>query len=350
MIDRTQPVERNLVLDGLRGVAALMILGFHVGAFTGSQYVEHGYLAVDLFFVLSGAVIARAYDERLRAGMSAGRFLAIRLARLYPMYAVGAALGIARIVALMHDVGEPMTMRVAAAAALNAVMLPAPLGNPALYPFNIPAWSLFFELVANLLYAQRLFRLSTRVLAVIAAVGAVLMTVGAIGFSTLDLGVQWGSSSYGLARVLFAFPAGMVIARMTPPVRASATGSLVALALLAMALAVPKSLMPAPLFDLAFALAFAPLLIWTCAGFAAPKSIQRPFRLVGDLSYPLYAIHFPLAALIIEGSVRMDAPREPVMVAAFAVPILVAAVLAHWYDRPVRRWLAARVALPSAVA
>src|SRR5580693_5691081 len=83
-------------LDGLRGVAALDVMAFH-GTFgtTFHQYVSRGYLAVDFFFVLSGYVIARAYEARLEAGWSKREFFRIRAIRLYPMIVIGMALGLA---------------------------------------------------------------------------------------------------------------------------------------------------------------------------------------------------------------------------------------------------------------
>lgn len=92
-----------VVLDGLRGVAALVVLGFHVfEAFATSpfdQKFNHGYLAVDFFFMLSGFVIGYAYDARWRGngnpgGMTTADFFKRRLVRLHPMICVGALLGI----------------------------------------------------------------------------------------------------------------------------------------------------------------------------------------------------------------------------------------------------------------
>ena len=81
------------ILDGLRGVAALVVLVFHVfEVFAGGDHKKlmfnHGYLAVDFFFLLSGFVIAHAYDNRWNT-MSLADFAKRRLIRLHPMIIIG---------------------------------------------------------------------------------------------------------------------------------------------------------------------------------------------------------------------------------------------------------------------
>ena len=85
------------LLDGLRGVAALMVIFYHVfEAFATSpidQQFNHGYLAVDFFFILSGFVIGYAYDDRWKT-MTTKDFIKRRLIRLHPMVVLGAVLGV----------------------------------------------------------------------------------------------------------------------------------------------------------------------------------------------------------------------------------------------------------------
>src|ERR1700761_6004380 len=76
-------------LDGLRGVAAIAVMLHHFRPLTAPWLFAHGYLAVDLFFLLSGFVIAHAYDARFRKGLGVPAFLVIRLIRLWPMIAFG---------------------------------------------------------------------------------------------------------------------------------------------------------------------------------------------------------------------------------------------------------------------
>ncbi len=86
------------ILDGLRGVAAVTVVCFHLfEAFATShidQRINHGYLAVDFFFILSGFVVGYAYDDRWQR-MSAWEFLKRRFIRLHPLVVLGALIGAA---------------------------------------------------------------------------------------------------------------------------------------------------------------------------------------------------------------------------------------------------------------
>jgi len=86
-------LDRFEALDGLRGVAALSVVAAHVYFLFGYAFPSID-LAVDFFFALSGFVLAHAYGERLRGGMGAGRFMLLRLIRLYPLYILGTTIGL----------------------------------------------------------------------------------------------------------------------------------------------------------------------------------------------------------------------------------------------------------------
>ena len=87
------------LLDGLRGVAALMVIWYHIFegyAFASDTMIttfNHGYLAVDFFFILSGFVIGYAYDDRWDKSLTMKDFFRRRLIRLHPMVIMGAVLG-----------------------------------------------------------------------------------------------------------------------------------------------------------------------------------------------------------------------------------------------------------------
>src|SRR5580692_3274314 len=84
--------QRLVALDGARGLSALAVAFFH---FDRNVWPAHGYLAVDLFFLLSGYVIAGAYETRLQRGSGLGWFFGVRMARLYPIYLFGTLIGLA---------------------------------------------------------------------------------------------------------------------------------------------------------------------------------------------------------------------------------------------------------------
>jgi peptidoglycan/LPS O-acetylase OafA/YrhL len=88
-----------VLLDGLRGVASIMVVIFHIfetyaDGSPRKQIINHGYLAVDFFFLLSGFVIAYAYDDRW-SRMTQWEFYKRRLIRLQPMVVMGSLIGAA---------------------------------------------------------------------------------------------------------------------------------------------------------------------------------------------------------------------------------------------------------------
>ena len=89
---------KRQILDGLRGVASLVVVAFHLfeahAASHADQIINHGYLAVDFFFVLSGFVIGYAYDDRW-GRMTYRDFFKRRLIRLHPMVVMGMLIGAA---------------------------------------------------------------------------------------------------------------------------------------------------------------------------------------------------------------------------------------------------------------
>ena len=179
------------LLDGLRGVAAILVLLYHV--FEGFSFAEitngdgdgiirtlnHGHIAVDFFFILSGFVLSYAYDDRWRQ-MSTWQFIKRRLIRLHPMLVMGAVIGAIAFAFVGFERWDGTTTPmgwVMIAMLLTMCMIPAlpgmpheVRGNGEMFPLNGPAWSLFFEYVGSILYATVIRRLSTRALAVLATV------------------------------------------------------------------------------------------------------------------------------------------------------------------------------------
>ncbi len=185
------------VLDGLRGSAAVLVVLFHIMGMTVSwadtgQLLHHAALAVDFFFVLSGFVIAFAYDDRWKT-MSTGQFILIRLVRLHPLVLLGAVLG------LLSFVFDPFATNQKAIPlatvlvdfALICLMLPhAPLPNrwTDTHSLNSPAWSLLQEYIGNLAYALVLRRLGTKTLGLLVVLAGALLAWCAWDKNSLDLG------------------------------------------------------------------------------------------------------------------------------------------------------------------
>ncbi|OUO21605.1 acyltransferase [Alistipes sp. An31A] len=362
------------LLDGLRGVAALLVVWYHLfEAFATSpvdQRFNHGYLAVDFFFLLSGFVIGYAYDERWGRGLRMRDFIKRRLIRLHPMVVLGALLGAAAffVQGSVRWNGEPVSTGMVLAALLCGLLLiPAwpgagheVRGNGEMYPLNGPSWSLFFEYLGNLLYMLLLRRLPTRWLTLLVALTGAALAAFAIGdlsgYGHLGVGWTLAGSNFpgGMLRLLFAFPAGLLLARRFRPVRIRGAFWLCSLSL-AVLLAMPyvgseQNHLFNGLYDTLSTLLLFPLLLWLGAsGHATDAATARICGFLGDISYPLYMVHYPSMYLFyawVWNHGYTFSEVWPVAAALFAGNILLAWFVLKIYDEPLRRLLTARFLRP----
>lgn len=181
----TQSKPRFEILDGLRGVAAMIVVMFHLFETYSSgptqQILNHGYLAVDFFFILSGFVIGYAYDDRWNRGMTQWNFFKRRLIRLQPMVVIGSLIGAFWFFfsdAPAFDlVMQTPWWKVLIIMLLGCMMLPTPpqmdiRGWQEINSLNGAQWSLLWEYIGNILYALVIRRLLKVCLAVFVAVSA----------------------------------------------------------------------------------------------------------------------------------------------------------------------------------
>jgi peptidoglycan/LPS O-acetylase OafA/YrhL len=321
-------------LNGLRGLAAIIVVLFHAEAFFGRQIAPGGYLAVDLFFVLSGFVIAHAYDHKFARGLGAFTFIRHRLIRFYPLYLLGLVIGGAWL-ALELVVSPPAALtgqQLLIAFSLGLLFLPSPFGLHAdFYPLNVPAWSLFYELVVNAAYAICHRRLSNPVLVGFTLVAGVLLSIHTL---------LWGFDTpvAGLARSFFSFPLGVLIYRFRDriPVLPLSPALLVIMLCAPMLIPVPE---PARhLYDLACILLLFPAGIALASRLDSPRLAPAMERL-GLISFPLYAIHHPV--LQVGLGIKDYLPLPALAVGAGLILGLLVACnfIDRLYDGPVRRWL-----------
>ncbi len=333
-------------LDALRGAAAILVVIWHATALFGFGPAS-GYLAVDLFFVISGFVLAHAYDGRIAAGMTTVGFMRVRLIRLYPLYLLGVGIMTAALAAaLIIGAKTNWTFaRLAATLAFNLAFLPAPpLGtvDPNLYPLDVPAWSLAFEIVINVVFVAlwRPLRQSGRTLA-LALVASIAIAILVAEHGDINLGAQWDGLAGGMARVTYSFFAGVLLRRAEFAIRRPVSGLLVVAALL-LALWLPVAAAWRPVFDFAAVLVVFPLFVLVAAA-ARPNALAPLFTLLGRASYAVYALHVPLLALVLGVLPRLfhgHLPSGPLVGGLFVVGVFGTALLADAaYDNPVRRRL-----------
>lgn len=330
-----------LALDGLRGVAAVFVAMRHT-AFFHRLGIHGGFMAVDLFFVLSGFVIAHAYEQRLAAGLAPGRFLLMRYLRLWPVYGLGAVFGLAA--AALHALPgrDNLTLaQVWQTAPYALAMLPGPHIKAMLYPVNSVAWSLALELLINGVYALAWKPLrDARVLAAVLA-GSFAALIGAVAwFGKLDIGFGWTDAWGGLPRVVFSFTAGLAVYRLYR--MTSWRPRRLGLAPLALLPALLWVRLDEIVFPLVCVGVVFPAFVFAAAGAEPGPKLGRIFTWLGAASYPLYALHKPLGEIIELGVGRL-APRlmaSAWLGAPYLALLVVGAILVErHYDRNARRAL-----------
>jgi peptidoglycan/LPS O-acetylase OafA/YrhL len=336
-------------LDGLRGIAAVSVVLFHCSyIWFAPAFLSRGYLAVDLFFVLSGFVIAASYETRLAdETMTTTQFVKVRFVRLYPLYLVGLGLGlvlpIMSLVVRRAITSDAATLWLSLPSSL--LLIPSPFSRTGnFFPLDWPAWSLFFELFINLVYVfTRRFWTIGAMLAAMAPSAAVLLFCNADGGGG---GWDWSTFYYGFARVFYAFPAGVLIYRLyVLGVRAPRLPSWLVVILFPLCIQIPGMwgvhLSVLVLFPLIVAL-------------GAQADVGRWLRPIwiqaGALSYALYVIHAP-AIVLFDGltkRLRLPLPQAAIGAVFVVLALGVSILLDRYFDVPVRgaltRWLRARPA------
>ena len=371
---------RYEILDGLRGVAAMMVILFHIFetyANGHQQHINHGYLAVDFFFVLSGFVVGYAYDDRW-GKMTTWGFFKRRLTRLHPMLVMGTLIGgcfyFFGVWAFPQQMDVPL-WKFVLCLVMGLFLIPCGpkldlRGWGELNSFNGPSWTLTLEYIGNILYAFVLRRLPTVVLCVLAALAAVM---------TLDLTLGWnlfglfeaphytviGGWSLtpdqiyiGFARLLYPFLCGLIISRILPKYRThnNPSGSPIhvkggfwwAALLLVVILAFPciggKDGVPNGIYQAVMILAVFPFIVLLGAGSHTTNPVStRICKFLGDISYPIYITHYPLIYMQMSfAASHADAPlwmHVAMSAGVFILSVLMAWALAKAYDQPVREWL-----------
>lgn len=360
------------LLDGLRGVAALLVICYHIfeGFATSplDQHFNHGYMAVDFFFILSGFVIGYAYDDRWKTTLTLKGFFKRRLVRLHPMVIMGALLGAVSYCiqgSVKWDGTQvPFTM-VLIALLLNLFLFPVVpgtgadvRGNNEMYPLNGPSWSLFFEYIGNILYALFIRKFSTRALTVLVIAAAVgLASFGIFNLSGYGhLGVGWSMIDYnilgGFLRLMFSFSVGLLMSRIFKPAKVKGAFWICS-AVLAVLFTVPHlggadRLWINGLYESVCAIVIFPALVWLGAsGKTTDKVTSTVCKFLGDISYPLYVVHYPLMYLFYwwlwSGEEKIPFSQAwPVAIVVIIASIILAYLCLRFYDIPLRKWLASK--------
>lgn len=337
-----------LILDGLRGVAALAVVIFHFMEWifpdSSKNFIGHGFLAVDFFFCLSGFVIGYAYDNRMQQ-MGVKNFFVARLIRLQPLVILGAALGLAGFLLdpfstapAGYSAGKILLLFIS-----SILLIPMPVMEDRafnLFGLNAPSWSLFWEYIANIIYALILCRIKRNILLILTMLSAILLCY--VSYRSGNLLGGWSGETFwdGGARLAYSFSAGLLIYRSNWIIK-NKTGFFGLAVLLSLAFIMPGTSFNW-LTELLVVLLYFPLIVSLGAGSALSPAMKNICLFSGNISYPLYMTHY--AAIWIFGnyytSFNPGAGQLTFIVFSGVIVLGVFAWLVmKFYDMPVRKYL-----------
>jgi peptidoglycan/LPS O-acetylase OafA/YrhL len=339
-------------LTSLRGLAALTVLLFHAnnlalnythGADTGFVPLKiwsRGYLAVDLFFFLSGFVLTHVYGNLLTEGRTwraVGRFLWARFCRIYPTSVFAAG-----VCALQFTLGRvlfPDGVSFKAQFIGNLTLMQVPWLDPIL--LNPPSWSISAEFYAYLMFpflVPVILRLKTPV---VVGIGAALLTAIALshhGLGDCDRGAGWAA----LIRALPEFAAGIVAYRCYSQQflrkfwqNGATFAGVITLIVVACLMRVSDGAVVMLLLAL--------LMASVCNAGRSSRFIDaRPLRWLGEISFSVYIFQTSIFMLLMQIA-HATTPRglSGVWLASLAVPLALAsgAIVHRCVDEPVRAML-----------
>ena len=356
------------ILDGLRGVASLLVVVFHVfetfnGGSRFAQIINHGYLAVDFFFVLSGFVVAYAYDDRW-GKMTQWDFYKRRLIRLQPMVVVGSLVG----AALFYFQAGPVFPLIAATPVwkmllimvIGFTLIPVPIamdvrGWQEMHPLDGPGWSLFFEYIANILYALFVRKFPQWLLAIFVVIFAGMLVNYTVFGPQGDVIGGWSLNAeqlnIGFTRLLYPFFAGVLLCRMGKLIHLKNAFSVCSILLVGLFLVPriggPQHLWMNGLYESVCIIVFFPLVVSIGAGgnFHG-KYAEKISTFLGNISYPMYITHYPIiyifTAWVIGKKIPLGAYGLGIGLLVVIASITLAYVCLKWIDEPVREWLKKR--------
>jgi len=368
-ISLTESKPHYEILDGLRGVAALLVVFFHIFEVHSQgdhsrQIINHGYLAVDFFFMLSGFVISYAYDDRWNR-MTLNDFFKRRIIRLHPMIIIGMIIG--AILFYFQDssglgwgeIHEVSIWKMLLIMVIGFTLIPVGKGLDIrgwdeMHPLNGPAWSLFYEYIANVVYALFLRHITKVFLGILVLIAAGITLHYTLTNPNGDIIGGWSIDPHqlriGFTRLAFPFLAGMFLAK-TAKLKYTPKAFLSTSILLVVFMSMPRigdneHLWMNGLYECFCLMIIFPLVVWLGAGGKVKgKKASGLCRFLGNISYPIYITHFPIIyvymAWVTNNNLTL-AESWHVGLLCVVISIIVAYVSMKLFDLPIREWLRKR--------
>lgn len=354
-------------LDGLRGIAAIMVVAFHILEASSTshfnQIINHGYLAVDFFFLLSGFVIGYAYDDRWKM-ITLKEFFNRRLIRLQPMVVIGMIIGAAcfyfQECPMWPNIHSVPIWKMLLIMLIGFTLIPVTpsmdiRGWSEMHPLNGPGWSLFFEYIANILYGLFIRRFSKIMLGVFVTAAGFYLLHFALTNPTGDMAGGWSFEpiqlKIGFVRMLYPFFAGLLLFRIRKDISIK-NGFIYAGVFLTILFSLPRFGGPDTLWMNGLYEAFCIIVLFPLIVFlGASDSSNHPTKdkickFLGDISYPIYMVHYPFIYIYTAWVLNNKVPLSQVFPMAFLTfisSIAVAYAVLKWIDEPVRKWLGKKI-------
>lgn len=353
-VPRPSRSGRLLWLDGARGIAAIAVMCYHYEELVHvGPLLSSAYLAVDLFFMMSGFVLSHSYEAKLRSGrLPIGKYMLSRAIRLYPTFLIALALGAAyygsKIILRTSD--APDLSALLSILSRNLFFLPVTAGTlvpTGMYPLAPSSWSLATEVVASILYGMFLARASTWHLGGFAVVFGALFLADVAAIGSFDLGWALANFVPGIFRTLFEFTIGILLYRLSSYSSAKRWLSPAVLLAGVTGVLVLVTSPSFPVIGLCCYLLF-PAFILSAEGRAVTGIMETAFHELGRVSYAVYLLHTPIF-LWGTGIFKFVTRQESLANASWlgwaliAFTIAASYVVARFVDEPARAWLNARI-------
>jgi len=375
---------RFVVLDSWRGLAACMVALFHLDAYShlyGVPFLRNSWLFVDFFFVLSGFVIAANYQQRLLDGFGVGRFLLLRLGRLYPLHFAMLMLFMAwdllrvlgRVLSPSLSPANPVALFSTPSEAPGTILANLLLVQSLhLYDFltwNLASWSISTEFYTYVVFAACLIGLRRHawIAVVLAMIGGPIL-LAMLSERGMNIHYDWG-----IIRCVYGFAAGAVswnlYRKWNGELRKWLSGSMVEWGALGLVV-VFVSTAGTTLLSIAAPYVFALVVLAFAfeAGTASAILKLRPMVFLGTISYSIYMTHVFVAKRLFDAGYQLDKRwhidsfthqtidggnvqflgtrlwHGDIVYAIYLAAIIVMSYFTYrWIEKPAREWVRDRV-------
>jgi peptidoglycan/LPS O-acetylase OafA/YrhL len=349
--------DRLLVLETYRGICALLVAALHALGRSQTSLVAEAYLAVDLFFMLSGFILAFKYENDLLAGkLPRKKFMIMRFIRLWPLVAFGISFGLLST----YLTGTKSNQELLTGAVTGYLMLPDffHISKNTIFPLNFPLWSIFFELMASVAFCRFVYRMDSKSILTVALVSFIILAFASNSTKTaISYGYDWNSFWFGFPRLALSFLIGVFIFRHIERIKIIRVwldiryfDIILSVVLFTACALVSDSKNGNPNYELFSIVVTFPALIVLGVMTRATSCLQKIYLALGFISFPVYVLHNPMLELVrhfspdfFVMSSRLDVLN---LVLAFVVLVVLAFVVGRFVDLPIREFLRKRLLKP----